>query len=194
MSSYNSSRPIRSGGFSSDGGCSDVAACSRSARGNVASTGRITTRLPSPAVYRFSNKSSTGSLCSASNNIRTSTSPSGNRTCRCSSTSVSLRSSRISSPSFSRNTISIIRSIAVSSFPLPVPDFRYALAVFVNVLLVLDQLVLRHPLQVGPLAPNCSIELCPSVCSGDGFCSSVPSVSADSRRSNCASISASNFS
>jgi hypothetical protein len=46
------SRPIRSGGFSSGGDCSDVAAASGSssacARGKVASTGRITTRLPSP--------------------------------------------------------------------------------------------------------------------------------------------------
>jgi hypothetical protein len=42
--------------------------------------------------------------------------------------------------------------------------------------------------------PNYSTELCPSARSGDGFCSLDSSVSPDSRRSNCASISASNFS
>ena len=35
--------------------------------------------------------------------------------------------------------------------PLPVPDFRHVLAVLVDVLLVLDELVLHHLLQVGPL-------------------------------------------
>ncbi len=35
--------------------------------------------------------------------------------------------------------------------PLPVPNFRQVLAVLIDVLLVLDELVLHHLLQVGPL-------------------------------------------
>jgi hypothetical protein len=42
--------------------------------------------------------------------------------------------------------------------PFPVSDFRHVLAVSIDVLLMLDQLVLHHPLQVGPLASNCSTE------------------------------------
>ena len=46
MSSYNSSRPIRSGGFSSGGDCSGVPVSSGSSRGNVASTGKIPPGCP----------------------------------------------------------------------------------------------------------------------------------------------------
>ena len=36
--------------------------------------------------------------------------------------------------------------------PSPVPDFRHVLAVLVDVLFVLDELVLHHLLQAGPLS------------------------------------------
>jgi hypothetical protein len=39
--------------------------------------------------------------------------------------------------------------------PLPVPDFRHVLAVFVDVQLMLDELVLHLLLQVGPLELSC---------------------------------------
>src|SRR5665647_2277637 len=156
MSSYNSSRPIRPGGFSSDGACSGAVAVSGSgsgsARGSVASTGRITTRLPALPAYRSSNRSSTASPCSASSKIRTSTSPSGSQICRCSSTLCSLRTSRTSPAPCSCNTISINRSaIAVSSFPFPIPNLRHVLAVSVDVLPVLNQLFLELLLQVDTL-------------------------------------------
>ena len=35
--------------------------------------------------------------------------------------------------------------------PLPVPDLRHILAVLIDVMLVLDELVLHHLLQIGPL-------------------------------------------
>src|SRR5512135_805762 len=51
MSSYNSSRLIRSGACSCDAGCPGAAASSGPGRGNVASTGRITRRLHSPPSF-----------------------------------------------------------------------------------------------------------------------------------------------
>jgi hypothetical protein len=42
--------------------------------------------------------------------------------------------------------------------PFPVSDFGQVLAVSIDVLLMFDQLVLHYPLQVGPLASNCSTE------------------------------------
>ena len=42
-------------------------------------------------------------------------------------------------------------NLFMGQIPLPVPDFRQILTVFINVILVLDELVLHHLLQVGPL-------------------------------------------
>ena len=42
----------------------------------------------------------------------------------------------------------LLRSVLI---PFPVPDLRHVLAVFVDVLIVLDELVMHHLLQVCPL-------------------------------------------
>ena len=42
----------------------------------------------------------------------------------------------------------LLRSVLI---PFPVPDLRQVLIVFVDVLIVLDELVMDHLLQVGPL-------------------------------------------